>query len=110
MISASSRPRSKASEILHYGAKDMAFNPYGEYWRQLKKLTITQLLSSKKVQSFAPLLAREVAQPLQTISVIASDGGVVSLTEVSNWFTNVLVCKAVLEPPSATKRKSFFPS
>jgi hypothetical protein len=33
-----SRPRSVVSDIIMYGSSDAAFAPYGEYWRQEKKL------------------------------------------------------------------------
>ncbi|KAG0484190.1 hypothetical protein HPP92_008269 [Vanilla planifolia] len=100
-----SRPRMKASKFLLYDSKDLAFAPYGEYWRQLKKLSITQLLSAKMVQSFARLREREVAQLVQSISSIASDGGVFSLSEVFNWFTSGMVCKAVLNYSISDEKK-----
>lgn len=47
-----SRPPSMAAEIIRYGPSDVAFVPYGEYWRQGRKLLTTHMLSTKKVQSF----------------------------------------------------------
>ncbi|KAM6552689.1 hypothetical protein CsatB_013451 [Cannabis sativa] len=47
-----SRPQNLYSEIMMYGSTDIAFAPYGEYWRQLRKLCMQELLSNTRVQSF----------------------------------------------------------
>jgi hypothetical protein len=47
-----SRPPSMAADIIRYGSTDVAFAPYGEYWRQGRKLLTAQMLSAKKVNSF----------------------------------------------------------
>jgi hypothetical protein len=47
-----SRPGSVVFDILLYGSSDVAFAPYGEYWRQARKLVTTHVLSVKKVKSF----------------------------------------------------------
>ncbi|TVU01785.1 hypothetical protein EJB05_52781, partial [Eragrostis curvula] len=56
-----SRPCSLATDIILYGPSDLGFAPYGEYWRQAKKLVTTHLLSARKVRSFR--LAREEESP-----------------------------------------------
>ncbi|KAG5522984.1 hypothetical protein RHGRI_034955 [Rhododendron griersonianum] len=43
----SNRPKSTICQKIMYGAKDVAFSPYGEYWRQMKSICILQLLSNK---------------------------------------------------------------
>jgi hypothetical protein len=48
----SNRPQSIAAKILLYGCKDVGFSPYGEYWRQARKISVLELLSIKSVQSF----------------------------------------------------------
>ncbi|THF96468.1 hypothetical protein TEA_027723 [Camellia sinensis var. sinensis] len=46
------RPYSFASRILSYDSQNIAFSPYGNYWRQMQKICIMELLSAKRVQSF----------------------------------------------------------
>lgn len=41
-----------AADIIRYGPTDIAFAPYGEYWRQARKLLTTHMLSAKVVHSF----------------------------------------------------------
>ncbi|KAE8777500.1 Cytochrome P450 99A2 [Hordeum vulgare] len=47
-----SRPRVLMSEISLYGNLDMAFAPYGAYWRALRKICAAELLSERKVRQF----------------------------------------------------------
>ncbi|KAJ1695759.1 hypothetical protein LUZ63_012457 [Rhynchospora breviuscula] len=42
-----SRPSTKASNMLLYGGKSVGFAPYGEYWKQVKKLYMVHLVVSK---------------------------------------------------------------
>jgi hypothetical protein len=48
----SNRPKTIAANMLLYGCKDVAFSPYGEYWRQARKICVLELLSLKSVQPF----------------------------------------------------------
>ncbi|QCD92152.1 ferulate-5-hydroxylase [Vigna unguiculata] len=50
-----SRPKTQAAEYLSYGGKGMVFTEYGPYWRHVRKLCTTQLLSASKVEMLGPL-------------------------------------------------------
>ncbi|MBA0881630.1 hypothetical protein Goshw_002858 [Gossypium schwendimanii] len=54
------RPRTTAVDILFYGCKDMVFTPYGEYWRQVKKIGVVELFSHQRVHSFQFVRDEEV--------------------------------------------------
>ncbi|KAG0452499.1 hypothetical protein HPP92_025163 [Vanilla planifolia] len=66
-----SRQRLKAPTFMFYDCKDLAFAPYGEYRRQLRKLGAVQLLSSKMVQSFH--LFEHTRRPSISISILSSN-------------------------------------
>ncbi|XP_059636825.1 desmethyl-deoxy-podophyllotoxin synthase-like [Cornus florida] len=72
-----SRPYSLATDII--SKKDIAFAPYGDHWRQLRKLCILELLSAKRVQSFRPIREEAISNLIQSISMQA--GSLSNLTE-----------------------------
>ncbi|GMN66764.1 hypothetical protein TIFTF001_035827 [Ficus carica] len=51
-IAFSSRPKTTAGDIMLYGCQDVGLAPYGEYWRQARKICVLELLSLKRVQQF----------------------------------------------------------
>ncbi|WJX64892.1 hypothetical protein P8452_49619 [Trifolium repens] len=73
------RPNLLLSTILTYNATDIAFATYGEYWRQLRKICVIELLSAKRVQSFRYIREEEVSNLVKSIA--ASEGSVVNLTQ-----------------------------
>ncbi|MED6116859.1 hypothetical protein PIB30_104222 [Stylosanthes scabra] len=62
-----SRPQSKLYDILLYSPKDISTAPYGEYWRQVRSISILHLLSAKKVQSFRAVRWEETAIMIEKI-------------------------------------------
>ncbi|ESW24306.1 hypothetical protein PHAVU_004G119000 [Phaseolus vulgaris] len=48
----SNRPHRKMSDIFFYSSKDVAFAPYGNYWKQIRSISVLHLLSAKKVQTY----------------------------------------------------------
>ncbi|CAK8565719.1 unnamed protein product [Lathyrus sativus] len=67
-----SRPEILAAKIMSYNSLGMSFAPYGEYWRQLRKICTLELLSPKRVQSFQPVRGEELTN---LIKLIASKEG-----------------------------------
>ncbi|KAL7232630.1 hypothetical protein ACSBR2_010611 [Camellia fascicularis] len=55
----SSRPLLFGQRKLYYNGLDVAFSPYNDSWREMKKICVLHLLSSKIVQSYLVLLSRE---------------------------------------------------
>ncbi|CAN1252591.1 Premnaspirodiene oxygenase [Linum perenne] len=58
----------KAPNIMFYGCKDVAFAPYGEHWRQMRKICIVELLSARRVSSFSSIRMEEVSRLVADIS------------------------------------------
>ncbi|KAK2985147.1 hypothetical protein RJ640_004828 [Escallonia rubra] len=70
-----------ASNILCYDSTDIAFAPYGEYWRQLRKICALELLSNKRVESFRSLREAETSNLIGLIASECRTGSAINLTE-----------------------------
>ncbi|PPD68716.1 hypothetical protein GOBAR_DD34402 [Gossypium barbadense] len=78
----SDRPSSTATNILFYGCRDIGFAPYGEYWRQLKKLSVVELLSHRRVHSFQFVRDEEVGLLINKIRRACLKGDSINLSEM----------------------------
>ena len=70
--------------MLSYDFLDVAFSPYGNYWREMRKLFILELVSMRRVQSFAYARAAEVDRLVASLAAAAGSppaGGPVDLSE-----------------------------
>ncbi|KAI9181950.1 hypothetical protein LWI28_020420 [Acer negundo] len=74
-----SRPNVLAANIMGYNSTDIAFAPYGEYWRQLRKICTIELLSMKRVQSYRSIREEEMSNVINWIASRA--GSPVNLTQ-----------------------------
>ncbi|WVZ58949.1 hypothetical protein U9M48_009164 [Paspalum notatum var. saurae] len=90
-----SRPRSVIGDILAYGPLDVGFAPYGEWWRQAKKLVTTHLLTAKKVQSYRAAREEEVGTVMGKIRGAAAAHVAVDMSKLLSSFTNDVLCRAV---------------
>ncbi|XP_024029885.1 cytochrome P450 71D9-like [Morus notabilis] len=101
----SSRPSLVATEILSYNSTNIAFAPYGKYWRQLRKICRQELLSAERVQSYQPV-REEVLSNL--IKWIASHvGSPINLTERIYWATFSIVSRAAFGKKSKLDQEKF---
>jgi cytochrome P450 len=80
-ISFASRPQIMATRIMSYNSTNLAFAPYGEYWRQLRKICLQELLSTSHVQSYQPIREEETSNLIKWIALKAASGSAINLTE-----------------------------
>ncbi|VAI52810.1 unnamed protein product [Triticum turgidum subsp. durum] len=90
-----SRVQSTVTDVLFYGSIDMAFSPYGDHWRQIRKIVATHLLGSKKVGSYRLADDRPVQHALMRIREAAARSAAVDLSKLLSSFTADIVCHAV---------------
>jgi hypothetical protein len=46
------RPKTAAGKYTTYNYSDITWSPYGAYWRQARKLCLTELFSAKRLESY----------------------------------------------------------
>ncbi|KAJ0733874.1 putative premnaspirodiene oxygenase [Helianthus annuus] len=92
-INFANRPFLLASYIISYKSTNIMFSPYGDYWRQLRKICNTELLSSKHVQALRPIREQEVSNLIDTI--FKQSGSVINLSELIYALTYGITTRSV---------------
>lgn len=100
-----SRPRSVGGDKLMYECSNVSFAPYGENWRRGKKIAVVHLLSPRRVESFAPVRAAEVAALVARTRRTAEAGEAVELRELLNGYANAVATRAATGAAGATAEK-----
>ncbi|XP_042475265.1 cytochrome P450 71B10-like [Macadamia integrifolia] len=88
-----SRPDLKGTRRLSYNFLDIAFGPYTEYWREMRKLTVLELFSVKRVQSFRFIREEEVSEMMSLISKSSSSATPINLNEMFFNLTDEIICR-----------------
>jgi len=88
-----SRPRLLASEIILYNCTDIAFCPYGDYWRQMRKICVLEVLSGKNVRSFSSIRQDETLRLVEFFRS-SSSGEPVNVTKRISLFTSFIICRS----------------
>nr|GMD44342.1 premnaspirodiene oxygenase-like [Ipomoea batatas] len=67
-----SRPGIMSAKILLYNCSDIAFSPYGEHWRQMRKICVMELFNPKRVRSFSSIRQDEIHNLLSDVRRVFS--------------------------------------
>ncbi|KAL3537127.1 hypothetical protein ACH5RR_000493 [Cinchona calisaya] len=87
------RPETLAGKIVWYG--DMVFTPYGDFWKQMRKICMMELLSKKSVGSFGFIRQDETSKLIDAIKQSTSSPGVpVNITEKMFEYSSSVTCRA----------------
>ncbi|CAM0878683.1 unnamed protein product [Alopecurus aequalis] len=76
------RPLSPCVKAMSRHGLGIVFAPYGDHWRQMRKICFLELLSAKRISSFGAIREEQTAQFMGSISVSATDGALVNLSEM----------------------------
>eukprot|EP01018_Ginkgo_biloba_P005297 Gb_04401 [translate_table: standard] len=91
-----SRPLQLAGKYLTYDFKDVAFAPYGPYWRHMKKLCTIELLASKRIESFRSTREEEMSVIINSIWRESGRGTApVNVTEKLTSLTTGIMCRMI---------------
>ncbi|XP_074591897.1 cytochrome P450 71A1-like [Curcuma longa] len=92
-VTCCSRPHNVATSEFSYGRSDIAFIPYGERWRQLRKLCTVEFFSARKINSFTSVREDEIAKMAKHISSCISSSLAVDVSELSLCFSCNTICR-----------------
>ncbi|XP_038693716.1 cytochrome P450 71D9-like [Tripterygium wilfordii] len=91
-IKFATRPYSLATNIIFYNFKDVAFAPYGDYWRQMRKICTIEVFSGRRVQATRPIREEETLEFIKSISLKARSK--VNLSEMLTCLSFAITLKA----------------
>ncbi|BBH03756.1 hypothetical protein Prudu_014710 [Prunus dulcis] len=98
------------SKILFYDGHDIAFAPYGEYWRQVRRICVLELLSLKRVHQFQYARVEEVAELVSKIrkASASANGAPINLGELLVSTSNNIICRCILGQKFEDKEDNWF--
>ncbi|GLJ48376.1 hypothetical protein SUGI_1021280 [Cryptomeria japonica] len=84
-----SRPSTTAGKYLFYNCKDIVFAPYGDYWRNIRKTCMLEMLSAKRIESFKGVREEEALAMVRSIWQKSDKGRVgVDLSRIISCHTS----------------------
>ncbi|KAI3522061.1 hypothetical protein L1887_11539 [Cichorium endivia] len=90
-----SRPKSEATQLMAYNYAMFAFAPYGEYWRQMRKMVMLEVLSQRRVEMFGHIRTSELRASIRDLYrhwvENESEKPEMVKVEISQWFGNLVV-------------------
>ncbi|CAI0408602.1 unnamed protein product [Linum tenue] len=97
------RPFHPHQAKIMYGGINLIHSPYGEYWRQLRRIATLELLTAKRVQSLRRVREPEVLALMRTIA--AATGQDPDLTRALFSLTYNIISKATFGDVSAEQEE-----
>ncbi|ESQ35512.1 hypothetical protein EUTSA_v10007465mg [Eutrema salsugineum] len=90
------RPKLVGLGKLSYNHKDITFAQYTDSWRENRKVTVTELLNLKKVQTFKFIREEETDYVMKKISESALKQSPVDLSKIFFCLTANILCRSAL--------------
>ncbi|XP_059278048.1 premnaspirodiene oxygenase-like [Lycium ferocissimum] len=88
-----SRPKLLASKLVLYNCSDIAFCPYGDYWKQMRKICVLEVLNAKNVRSSSSIRRDEVLRLVEFFRS-SSSSEPVNVTKRIALFTSLIICRS----------------
>ena len=88
-----SRPYLTYPARITYGLNDIAFSPYSNYWREVRKVAVVELFTGKRVQSFRRSREEEVASFVDFLKQSASSENLVNFNQTLMKLSGSLTCR-----------------
>ncbi|GAV75857.1 p450 domain-containing protein [Cephalotus follicularis] len=84
-------PQFLGQHKLSYNGLDLAFAPYGAYWREMRKVCDVHLFNSRRVQSFRSIREEEVSRMMEKIS---KSDAITNLSKEMMCLSSTIICRA----------------
>ncbi|KAJ3693848.1 hypothetical protein LUZ60_009328 [Juncus effusus] len=94
-ITFATRPISVTVNTLSWGGRDIIFAPYGDYWRQTRKVCIVKLFGPKRIQAYRSIREEEVKNLIHNIKKASESSPLVNLSELMTAFVSDTTVRAI---------------
>ncbi|KAJ8771573.1 hypothetical protein K2173_026750 [Erythroxylum novogranatense] len=88
----SSRPQLTGMKLLSYNFASFAFTPYGQFWREMRKITAAELMSNSRLEQLKHVRTSEVESSIKDLYklwVRSKDEADQVLVEMKQWFGKI---------------------
>ncbi|XP_021766092.1 cytochrome P450 CYP82D47-like [Chenopodium quinoa] len=96
------RPQKIFIEHMAYNGAMLGFSQYGQYWREMRKITTIELLSAHRVEILKHVRISEVRSAMKSITVARSES-----TDMKQWFTDISM-NTIVKLISGKSLKKFY--
>eukprot|EP00253_Pinus_taeda_P015537 PITA_15537 len=88
----SNRPLTTGGKYIFFNYRDVAFAQYGDHWRQMRKICVTELLGTKRIESFKHVREEEMSVMIRSMWEESESGTIaVNLSKaISNVVSNIV--------------------
>ncbi|XP_062199753.1 trimethyltridecatetraene synthase-like [Phragmites australis] len=90
------RPKTAAGKYTTYNYRDITWSPYGAYWRQARKMCLTELFSAKRLESYEYIRSEEVRALLRDLHAASGSGRAVMLKDYLSTVSLNVITRMVL--------------
>ncbi|KAK9066628.1 hypothetical protein SSX86_013951 [Deinandra increscens subsp. villosa] len=88
-----SRPPMIGNQKLSYDGLDVAFSPYNEKWREMRKIFAIHLISRNMIQSSRYIREDEVSRAMDKIKALALSSKNVNFSEIAKSVTSTIMMR-----------------
>jgi cytochrome P450 len=94
-LSCANRPNGPTADVVGSSGKGIIFAPYGEHWRQMRKVCVMEVLSTKQVRRMESIKEDEVASLLDSVAVAASSAAAVDFSKALGELVSNVIARAI---------------
>uniref|UniRef100_A0ACD5UWC1 Uncharacterized protein n=1 Tax=Avena sativa TaxID=4498 RepID=A0ACD5UWC1_AVESA len=95
-VSFTDRPKTAAGKHTTYNYCDITWAPYGAYWRQARKMCLTELFSAKRLESYEYIRTEEVLALVSGLHQASSSRRVVVLKDYLSTLSLNVITRMVM--------------
>jgi len=89
----SDRPRLYAQQKLTYNGSEIIFSQYTDFWREIRKICVVHIFSSKRVSHYSSIRKFEVKKMIKKISGHFDSSSATNLSELLISLSSTIICR-----------------